>query len=92
MTIKTDHKWKNFKCFYELSPKHKRELDWVKDETASVVVYKGWPFALDEFMRIDAVPDDLKDWHGIKNETFFSGVLIKVSSNGEQYQVGYYYC
>ena len=88
MEIKTDRKWKQLKYFYELTDKQKGELDWIKDDLAPVFVYKNWPYSLDEFMRITDEADGLKGWDGYLSDTFFSGVVIKLSSDGEMYQVG----
>ena len=90
MTIRTDHKWHAFKYFMDLTEKQKAELDWIDDDCAPVLVYKGWPFALDQFMRIEH-SSELKDWHGIHNDTFFSGVLIRLSDDGEKYQIATYF-
>jgi hypothetical protein len=41
-------------------------------------------FLLDEFMCVDPhAPDWMKEFHGYTNDTFFSGVLVKLDSENE---------
>lgn len=49
--------------------------------------YRGVWYSLDQFER-----RDLDGWDGARCDSFFSGVLIKVDSDGERYQVGTFYC
>ena len=94
MTIRTDHKWRNFKYGHELAPKWRKEHDWMSDEeyeTASFVWYKGWATPLSEFMSVDKNAPFGGKWNGYTSDTFFSGVVIEVSDDGEQYRVGMYY-
>ena len=55
-------------------------FDWVK--------YKGWWYCLEDFMRSDS----LKGWDGILNDTYFSGILVRLVDNGERVIFGRYYC
>ncbi len=45
---------------------------------------------LDEFMRTTGIPE-LSEWHGYASDTYFSGVIIKISPDGERYMIGRYY-
>jgi len=42
-------------------------------------------------MKINNHPDDdFQSWHGHKGDSFFSGTLIRVSDDGEEYQIATY--
>lgn len=83
--IKTDGKWKNFKYRYEV-PKSvlKRQFDYQDpdDATDGFFKYKNTWYHFDQFMR-----SPIKGWDGYLNDSMSTGVLIKVSRDGEQYQV-----
>jgi len=90
MKIVTDHKWKDFVYFTDLTNKEKKELDWIiYKDYASIIRYRGNVYALDEFVRTEGI-EELSDWHGYAADTFFSGIVIKVSDDGEQYMIGRY--
>ena len=36
-------------------------------------------------------PEFMKGWDGYISDSFFSGVLIKISDDNEEYQIGTYY-
>jgi hypothetical protein len=48
--------------------------------------YRGCWYHLDQFMRC---PGDLDTagWHGFAPDSFFSGVAIRLSDDGERYQI-----
>jgi hypothetical protein len=90
--IKTDHKWKNFLYGYELTAKEKAEFDYMTDEDidcGSFIRYRKWIYSLEDFMRIENNPA-LAGWSGYSSDSFFSGVVMKISDDGEQYKVGTY--
>ena len=93
----TDHKWKNFLYGYELTKKERAEFDWMNSEEIEgslFIRYRKTVYALGEFMAhrapFDCVPEDspLASWHGHRADSFFSAVVIRVSNDGEQYQIG----
>lgn len=50
--------------------------------------YKDWWYHTSDFLRLEyAFPESFEGWHGYLNDTAFSGVLIKCSSDNETYQV-----
>ena len=55
--------------------------------------YRGRWYHLDEFMRINrqdpGCPFGVK-WNGYASDSFFCGVLLQVSDDGEEYRVGTY--
>jgi hypothetical protein len=94
LTIKTDHKWKHFKYRYEVPAKVlASQFDYQKEDDAldGFFCYRGYWYHLDGF-SVMAMPEheQLKDWHAYAGDSYFSGIVIKVSSDGETYQVGTY--
>lgn len=95
LTITTDHKWKNLLFGYELTEKERKDFDYMSQdeiETASFVRYRKCVYALSEFQRIEKtiMCGELLDWDGYASDSFFSGVVIKLSDCGEQYIIGTY--
>lgn len=91
-----DNKWRNLLYGYQLPKKWRKEFDWMSNEEFEIENFvkvpgkRVWYHAVNEFMR---APKDLADigWTGIHNDTYFSGVLIKLSSDGERYKIGHYF-
>lgn len=93
LTIKTDHKWKDFKYSHELPKKWRKEFDWMNDEefeSSNFIMYRNWVYVLSEFMVIEN-NSDLKDWDGYQSDSFFSGIVIRLSKDGSQYMIGTYF-
>lgn len=88
LTIKTNYHWHNFLYGYELTDEQKSEFDWLDDiDSESFMKYKGNIYHLDEFM-----PSDFSEnWDGYAADSYFSGVLVRVSDDAEQYQIATYY-
>ena len=58
------------------------------------VRHYGRRYSLDLFMRVNMdhhPPDWMTEFHGIHNDSFFSGVLIKLSDCGESAKVFTYF-
>lgn len=94
ITIKTDRKWKKFKYRHEV-PAHilERQFDYLTedDETDGFFEYRECWYHTSEFMHVLKDMTPLEGWDGYKNDSFFSGVVIKLSRDGEEYQVGTFY-
>jgi len=91
--IYTNHHWRDFLYWHDLTDKEKEEFDWMEDpDFHNFMRYRGWVYALDEFMRMPKFGSDEKfqDWDGYHNETFFSGVLVKISKCQSRYQIAHY--
>ncbi len=96
--LRTDHKWRPFRYRYEV-PKRvlQNQLDWTtKDHEASgdysdgfVKRYRDWHH-VSEFTQIGGIPE-LSKWHGILHYSFSSGLVIRLSPDGEEYQIAYYW-
>jgi hypothetical protein len=93
VTIKTNHQW--------------RDLSYRSDMPASVLegqfshlseddapdgffCYRRFWYHTSDFMRVEHNAD-LAGWHGYASDSYFSGVLVKLSSDGERVLVGSYY-
>jgi hypothetical protein len=68
----------------------KEQLEYEPSEFTMYFRYKGWVYSLDDFMGcvIDHFKDGDKYWHGSLAESAFSGVVIRLESNGTRVRVG----
>ncbi len=91
MKIKTDHKWKNFKYGYELPKGQRHWFDYLDDiDSGTFIQYRGHWYSLDQFMQLDSKCPIVGNWDGVHNDSYFSGVLIRISEDCEQYQIATY--
>ena len=92
MRIETDNKWKPFKCGYEVPQRIREEYDHLAEEEKSDgwFCYRRRWYHLSDFMRCEE-SNPFGKWHGYIGDSFFSGVLIKLSDDGEKYIVGTYF-
>jgi len=92
LTIRTDNKWKQFKYGDEVPESVMRDqFDHLDEDEAydSFFQYRGYWYHLSDFMRIDpGAPREMRKWDGYLSDSYFSGVVIKVSEDGEEYMVG----
>jgi len=67
--------------------KIRKQFDHLTDtefEDESFVTYKGFTYAMSDFMRVNASPDSpMYAWHGVAADSYFSGVLIKLCDDGD---------
>ena len=67
--------------------KIRKQFDYLTDtefEDESFVTYKGFTYALSDFMRVNASPDSpMSAWHGVAADSYFSGVLINLCDDGD---------
>lgn len=90
LTIKTNSQWRPIIYGYELTEKERKEFDWISDiDNASFFKYKGTVYSLDDFIVCES--EEFKGWDGVYNETYFSGVAIKLSKGGEYVKAARYY-
>jgi hypothetical protein len=93
--IITDHKWKPFRYRNEVPEKElKDRFDWLKEEEGYLDGFfkytDNW-YHICEFMILGKRdPFDTDEWDGYYSDSFFSGILIKTSGDGEMYKVGTY--
>lgn len=91
LEIRTNHHWRQFLYRNEVPQAIlDSDLNWCDDED-NFIKYNNWYYSLSEFMRVDENnPFHSLDWHGHKGDSYFSGVLIRVSDDGEEYQIATY--
>lgn len=95
LKVSTNHQYRDLITWGSLTDEEKKEFDYLKDEqeqyAAQFFRYRGSVYCLDGFVTTQNT--DLKDkWDGIAHETFFSGVLVRISRTGEHVKVGSYSC
>jgi hypothetical protein len=95
MQIRTDHKRRFFAYRSEVPEKvladqfaHLNEDDAID----GFFRYRGHWYHLSDFLRFSdsALAEDFEGWDGYHSDSVFSGVLVKVSRDGEKYQVATY--
>lgn len=93
LIIKTNNIPRPIYNWFELGKKNQEKvikestIDEKDLETMNFFIYKDWIYNLSDFIIVKSFPE----WHGISNDTFFSGILIKLVNNNEDVIVGYYY-
>ena len=55
------------------------------DYSDGFISYRGCWYHLGDFMA-----GGIEGWHGAHGDSYFSGVVIRLSDDGEQYQIGTY--
>jgi hypothetical protein len=97
LTIKTNNHYRPLLYGFELTEKEQKEydfLDFTEDGEGfwgRFFRYKHWTYLLDDFMRIDANSPFPEKWHGYHSDSFFSGIVIQLSDDGEAVVAGTYY-
>jgi len=92
VTIKTDHKWRDLVYRHDVPAKVlASQFDYQNPDDAidGFFCYRGYWYHIDGFMRSDN--PEFKGWHGYASDSYFSGVLIQLSNDGEQIKVGTYF-
>lgn len=92
MKIKTNNRPRDILSWYDLTPEDQKEFDYFDPSNiGSFFRYKGAVYDLGEFVRVDhtAIHDK---WHGYASDSYFSGVLIRYTSDCDQVIVGQYFC
>ena len=95
LTIKTNNTPRLILNWDELTVSEQSEFDYIDpNDGGSFFRYKGFCYGLHEFERINnsEIVDELQVWEGIKSESYFSGILLKIAEDGDEVIVGYYYC
>lgn len=95
-TITTNNVPRWLEYGHELSDAERKEFDYLEGDSLDNNLffrYKGQVYDLNEFVRLNDINPNtglFKGWHAIKNETFFSGLIIKITDDSEQVIVGMY--
>lgn len=102
--ITTDRKWKPFRYSHDVPARVlASQFDYQDrdDVTDGFFCYRGAWYHLDQFMRIatDGIStqhvkrDDMatmEQWDAYSADSFYSGIVLRISSDGERYTVGTY--
>ena len=90
MKIITNNHWNTFLYGYELTEEQKLDFDYIDDiDSESFIKYRGIIYSIHDFMAIERSPFPGK-WDGYSSDSFFSGVIIKLSDDTEQYKIATY--
>ena len=92
--IVTNNRWRDFVYRHDVPVKIlASQFDWTNeaheehgDYSDGFIEYRGIWYHLGDFMR-----GGVESWTGSHGDSFFSGVLIRLSEDGEQYQIATYY-
>lgn len=94
MKIRTNNHWRQFKYRDEVPTDIlANQFDWTAKDHAEhgsysdgFFEYRGFWYHTADFMRTT-----LPGWDGAHGDSFFSGVLIKLSDDGEEYKIATYF-
>jgi hypothetical protein len=96
LSIKTNNVPRDLISAFELNSaqrsKLRKEFDYLSDEEFDCSMffkYRGELYSLEDFLRTEG---DLlaKGWQGILNDTYFSGLVVKIVESCESVVVGRY--
>ena len=100
LKITSNGRWKQFKYRDEVPKKILRDQFNYQDPEDTIdgfFEFKNTWYHLDQFMRLprggfsDATGSGAKyPWNGYAGDSYFSGVVIQLSDDGEEYRVGMY--
>ncbi len=94
MNIRTNNHWRDFVYRWDVPAEILESQFDYQDENDTYdgfIHYKGHWYHLDQFLCISpGAPDEFGQWQGYSADSYFSGVLVRISDNGEQYQIATY--
>jgi hypothetical protein len=95
LRIITNNHWNQFKYGHEVPEAVLADFDYLDDDDKAdgFIHYRNRWYHTSDFMRIDKSMNDHNGWdrwHGYHGDSFFSGVLIELSDDGEAYRIGTY--
>ena len=94
VTIKTDNRWRDLVYRHDVPAKVLAdEFDYQDGEEIldGFFRYRGRWYHVDGFMTVRGALTELQGWDGYASDSYFSGVLIRLSSDGEQVMCATYY-
>lgn len=90
MVIKSNKQWRHFKTRAEVPADIlESQFDWLdaEDTLDGFIHYKRQWYHLAEFC---VAPESLAPWEGYHADSYFSGLVLNQSRDGEEYQIGRY--
>jgi hypothetical protein len=103
LRIVTNHVPRDVVEAWELTDEERADFDYIDfgaiergEDSASFFRYKGHTYDLSEFQTTYGLPNPLREWHGVLNDSFFSGIVVRYTMDaygtlGEQVVVGTFY-
>ena len=92
LQVITNNHWNQFKYGYEVPESVLSDFDYLDEDEKhdGFIHYRNRWYHTSDFTRIsDGSPFESK-WHGQHGDSYFSGVLIELSDDGEGYRIGTY--
>ena len=92
--IKTNHHERQFVYRYDVPQDIlERWFDYQDPEETidGFFEYRGHWYHVDQFMRLRHPSPEMGEWDGYAADGFASGVVIKISDDGETFKVGTYF-
>jgi hypothetical protein len=93
VTIRTNRNWRAF-CYRDEVPATvlQSQFDHLNEDDAldGFFSYKGYWYHTSDFLRMEGLAIELPGWDGYTSDSYFSGVVLKLSSDGERYRIGTY--
>lgn len=97
MNIVTNNHYRQLISWDDLTPKEQEDFDFSDKKQSDYFRYKGIVYTLADFCHI-SFPVSCKTgekpfegWDSWHNDSFFSGILIKISDCGEMVKCGWFY-
>lgn len=94
VTVRTNHHDRFFLCGDEIPDAVHAEYDYLdpEDRLDGWAHYLGTYYHVSDFMRTSECSEEYEaGWNGVHGESYFSGVLIALNTDGETYRIGRYY-
>lgn len=100
LTIKTNHQPRELKYIFDFTEAEQKEIrnqyDWMNSGDLECnfgfFKYRGMYHHLQDFLKCsDTQNDELRKWDGYSNDSYFSGLVIKLCEDNESVIVGTYY-
>ena len=95
VTVKTNHQWRDLVYRQDVPAKILAEqFDYLSEDDSpdGFFLYRGYWYHVSDFMAFSGnVEPPLQGWHGYSGDSYFSGVLIQISQDGEQIKIGRYF-
>ena len=86
MKLVTNHQFRNILSSSDLTPKELEEFDYLPQGQGAFMRYKGLVYDLGTFIKTQS--EALSEWDALHSDTAFSGIVIKVSPDGDAVKVG----
>lgn len=93
LTIKTNHQWRDLVYRSDVPAKVlEDQFSHLSEDDApdGFFCYRDYWYHTSDFMRIYGAAD-LAGWDGYAGDFYFSGVVVKLASDGKRYKIGTYF-